>query len=431
MSNDRLAVNSKLMKFTKIDISAGVTTFFTMSYIIVVNPLILANPDTGMSFTGVTTATVLVSFLSTLLMGLYGKLPYGVAPGMGLNAFFAYSLVIGDKIPWPVALGMVFWSGVLFLIISATGLRVGIARAIPRNLRQAISCGIGLFITFIGLKNASIIQADPVTFVKIGEMNIGVGLALLGVLFSAYFLKKKSSFAFLIPIIVLTLISIPLELNVVPVSLFSAPDFNSTFFKLDILGALKLAYIPAIITIIMTDLFDSVSTFIGVSESGKLLDENGDPKNLKEGLIVDSFATLFSSLFGTSAATTYIESSAGVKMGGTSGKVAVIVAICFLPFLFLSPLIQMVPAFATAPVLILVGSLMFQNITKLELSNIEDLVPAYLTIVLIPLTFSITQGILWGFTSHVLLYLLVGRKNEISKAMYGLAALSFIMIYLN
>ena len=276
---------------------AGVTTFFTMAYIVVVNPAILSTPGTGIPFNGAMTATVLLASLMTLLMGLYARLPFAVAPGMGINAFFTFTIILGKKVPYPVALGMVFWSGVLFLLISATPLRVWIAKAIPHSLRIGAAAGIGVFLTFIGLKNSGIVVADPATFVKLGPMDSRAVLALLGLVVSVYFMRKKSPFAFLVTLLGLTLIGLMTGLIEKPPSLFAAPDF-SLIMKMDVVNSLQLALLPAIISLMFTDLFDSISTFVGVAYAADMLGEDGEMPRMKEGLIVDSFATLLAGVFG-------------------------------------------------------------------------------------------------------------------------------------
>lgn len=412
------------------EVIAGFTTFFTMSYIVIVNPLILSTPGTGMPFSGVLTATVLLSFLMTLMMGVYAKLPYAVAPGMGINAFFTFSLILGRQIPWQTALGMVFWAGVIFLLISVTPIRVWIAKAIPQGIRIGAAAGIGIFLTFIGLKNAGLVVADPVTFVKMGALDHKSLLTVMGTALTLWFLARKSAFAFLVGILSVTIAAIFTHDVKIPEQLWSKPDFKSVFFQLDIWGALKLSFLPAIISILFTDLFDSISTFVGVAHASKLVDNKGEPLRLKEGLIVDSFATFGAGLVGTSSGTAYIESTAGIEMGGRTGLTSIVTSLCFLPCLFIAPIVGMVPAFATAPVLIIIGALMFKSVAALKLDKLEETVPPFLTMILIPLTFSITQGILWGFISHVGMYLLVGRKKEISKTLYGLAALSIVLLWL-
>jgi len=409
---------------------AGITTFFTMAYIVVVNPTILSTPGTGMAFSGVLTATVLVCFTMTLLMGVYAKLPFAVAPGMGINAFFTFTIILTQRVWWQVALGIIFWAGVLFLLISVTPVRETIAKAIPSELRIGTAAGIGIFLTFIGLKNAGLITSDPVTFVKLGTLGSQAILAIVGLIVTVILMIRGSALAFLAGIFVVTLIAWAAGQVKAPESLFSAPDFRTVFLKLDIWGALKLSLLPAIIGILFTDLFDSISTFIGVAHAAGLLDEEGNPRNLKQGLIVDSFATFGAGLAGTSSGTAYIESIAGINSGGRTGWTSVFTALCFLPCFFLAPLAGMVPLYATAPVLVLVGAAMFRSVNQVNFGKIEEGLPAFLTIILIPLTFSITQGILWGFISHVGLYLVVGRRREIHPVMFVLALIAIGLLVL-
>src|SRR5437870_10142959 len=415
----------------KTEAIAGITTFFTMAYIVVVNPQILsADGKTGMAFSGVLTATVIICFTMTLLMGLYAKLPFEGAAGMGINAFFTYTIILGKGVPWPTALGIIFWAGVFFLLISVTPIRESIAKAIPAVLRIAAAAGIGIFLTFIGLKNAGFIVSDPVTFVKLGALGKPALLTILGVAISVFLMSRKSPIAFLAAIVIVTIIAWVLGLVSVPPQLLSLPDFKSVFLKLDVFGALKLSLLPSIIAILFTDLFDSISTFIGVAYAGDLLDEHGHPRNLRQGLIVDSLATLGAGVAGPSSATAYIESVAGIRMGGRTGLTSVFTAFCFLPGFFIAPLAGTVPPYATASVLILVGAAMFTSVGQIRFSKIEEGVPAFLTLILIPLTFSITQGILWGFISHVGLYLMVGRRRDIHPVMYALAAVSIGLLVL-
>ena len=409
---------------------AGITTFFTMAYIVVVNPSILSTPGTGMTFSGVLTATVLICFVMTLLMGVYAKLPFAVAPGMGINAYFTFTVILTQKVWWQTALGIIFWAGVLFLLISITPVRETIAKAIPPELRIATAAGIGIFLTFIGLKNAGMIASDPVTFVKLGTLDRHTLLTILGLVVTVVLLIRRSALAFLSGILVVTAIAWATGQVKAPEQIFSAPDFKTVFLKLDIFGALKLSLLPAIIGILFTDLFDSISTFIGVAHAADLLDENGNPRNLRQGLIVDSLATLGAGVAGTSSGTAYIESIAGINSGGRTGLTSVFTALCFLPCFFLAPLAGMVPAYATAPVLVLVGASMFKSVGQINFTRIEEGLPAFLTIILIPLTFSITQGILWGFISHVGLYLVTGRSRDVHPVMYVLAAIAIGLLVL-
>jgi AGZA family xanthine/uracil permease-like MFS transporter len=406
------------------DFAGGVTTFFTMAYIVIVNPAILAAPGTGMPFTGALTATVLISFLMTLLMGVYAKLPFAVAPGMGLNAFFAYTLVIQNGVPWQIALGIVFWAGVLFLIVSATPLRESIATSIPPGLRAAAAGGIGLLLTFIGLRNAGLIEADPTTIVRVGTLDYRAVFLLLGLALAVALLHRQNPFAFLGSIFAATAAAWALGLADPPAQVTSAPDFSSTFLELDIVGALSPALLPAIVAVLFTDLFDSLSTFMGVAGAAGLTEPDGRPLNLRRGLIVDAVATLGSGLAGTSSATAFVESIAGIRVGARSGRAAVVTALCFVPCFFIAPLAAAVPAYATAPVLVLVGLAMFQMVATLNFRAIEDALPPFVTIVLIPLTLSITQGILWGFVLHAGLYALAGRRREVSAPLWILAVIS-------
>ena len=406
------------------DIVGGVTTFFTMAYIVVVNPAILSTPGTGMPFTGALTATVLVASSMTLLMGLYARLPFAVAPGMGLNAFFAFTIVLQNKVPWQTALGMVFWAGVLFLLVSATPLREQIALAIPASLRKAAAAGIGLLLTFIGLRNAGLIVGDPATLVRMGTLDHRAAFLVLGILVAAGMMRRNNPLAFLAAIFSVTALAWTLGYAKPPEHIVSAPDFSSAFLALDVRGALRVALLPAIIAILFTDLFDSLSTFIGVASAAELTEADGRPLNLRRGLIVDAVATLTSGLAGTSPGTAYVESIAGIRMGGRSGRASVVTALCFAPCFFLGPLAAAVPGYATAAVLVLVGVAMFQSMATIDFSSIEDALPAFVTTVLIPLTLSITQGILWGFLLHALLYAVVGRWREVGFTLWLLSILS-------
>jgi AGZA family xanthine/uracil permease-like MFS transporter len=313
------------------DVIGGVTTFFTMAYIVVVNPGILSTPGTGVPFSGALTATVLIASSMTLLMGLYAKLPFAVAPGMGLNAFFAFTIVIQDKVPWQTALGMVFWAGVLFLLISATPLRERIATAIPPNLRLATAAGIGLLLTFIGLRNAGLIETDPATMVRLGTIDYRSAFMVIGLVAAVVLMRRENPLAFLTSIFVVTFLSWAFGYTTAPERIISPPDFSSVTLKLDIVGALQLGLLPAIVSILFTDLFDSLSTFIGVATAAGMTEPDGRPLNLRRGLIVDAYATLVAGLAGTSSGTAYVESIAGIRMGGRTGVASIVTALCILP----------------------------------------------------------------------------------------------------
>jgi AGZA family xanthine/uracil permease-like MFS transporter len=409
---------------------AGVTTFFTMAYILVVNPSILSTPGTGMPFSGVLTATVLVCASMTMLMGLYARLPYAVAPGMGLNAFFAFTIVLQGGVAWPVALGIVFWAGVLFLVVSATPLRESVALAIPPHLRAASAAGIGLLLTLIGLQNGSFVAANPATMIGVGPLDHRAVLTMVGLGVIVVLTRRQNPLAFLTSIALVSAAGWALGDVRAPERWLSAPDFTSVLLELDVRGALQLSLVPSIVAIAMTDLFDSISSFIGVSQAAGLTDEDGQPLRLREGLLVDAVATLGAGLAGTSPGTAYVESIAGIRMGGRTGLTAVFTALCFLPCLFIAPLAGAVPSYATSAVLIVVGVSMFQAVTRVSWERLEEAVPAYVAVVLIPLTFSITQGLLWGFVLHAALHALAGRAREVRPMLWGLACLAAALLVL-
>jgi len=402
-----------------------------MAYIVVVNPGILASPGTGMAFSGALTATVLLAASMTLMMGLYARLPFAVAPGMGLNAFFAYTIVLQQQVPWPVALGIVFWGGMLFLVVSATPLREQIALAIPAHLRLATATGIGLLLTLVGLRNAGLIEPDPSALLRLGTLDHRAAFLLGGLLLAAILMRRQNPFAFLAAIFAVTGAAWAMGYAAPPEAYTSRPDLTSSLLRLDIFGALRVSLLPAMVTILVTDLFDSLSTFIGVASAAGLTEPDGTPLHLKRGLIVDAFATFGAGLLGTSPGTAYVESIAGIRMGARTGRASVVTALCFLPCLFLAPLASAVPGYATAAVLVLVGLTMFQTVTAIPFTSIEDGLPAFVTIVLIPLTLSISQGILWGFLLHALLYLIAGRAREVRPILWLLAALSAALLPLN
>ena len=403
------------------EILAGISTFLAASYIIVVNPSILS--QTGMPFSAVLTATVLVSCFSSLMMGLYARNPILVAPGMGLNAFFTFSAVIGMKVPWPVALGAVFWSGIIFLLLSVFNIRTYIVRAIPRPLRYAIAAGIGLFITLIGLVNAHFIVANPATIVGIGRLTPALLTFLAGLLITAGLILKKVKGGILLGILITTLLACALgrwwgtETLVNGQGIVAAPDF-SLLFKLDLVNSLKWSVAPVIFAFVFTDMFDSLSTFVGLAEAADLLDASGEPKNIQRSLITDAVATTLAGLVGSSPGTAYIESAVGIESGGRRGLTAVTAGLLFLPFLFLAPLLSTVPAIATAPALVLVGVFMIRPVVKIQWLQLDEAIPAFLAMVLIPFTYSITQGITWGFLSWTVMQVLAGKGRTISPALW-------------
>ncbi len=409
----------------KTEVLAGITTFLATMYIIVVNPAMIS--QTGMPFSGVLTATVLVSAFSSIAMGVYAKNPIVIAPGMGINAFFTYSVVLGMGVKWEVALGTVFWSGIIFLLLSVFNIRVMILNAIPRQLRYAISAGLGLFITFVGFANAKFIVANPATLVSIAKFNPIIITFLIGLIITSLLVIKRIKGALILGIVFTTLLAIPIgrfygdasafnfgiPTLVTWQGLFSLPDF-SLMFKLDIVNSLKFSLFPVIFAFLFTDMFDSLSTFIGVAEAADLVDENGEPRRVKESLIADAFSTTISGLFGTSSGTAYVESATGVEEGGRTGLTAIVAGLLFLPFMFISPLLSVVPAIATAPALILVGVFMMKPVIKINWNRLDDAIPAFFGMILIPLTYSITHGIIWGFISWTIIKLVLGKKEEVS-----------------
>jgi AGZA family xanthine/uracil permease-like MFS transporter len=420
------------------EIVAGITTFLSAMYIIIVNPSILQN--TGMPFNAVLTATVIVSSFCTIMMGVYARNPLLVAPGMGLNAFFTFSVVAGMGVKWEVALGSVFWSGIIFLFLSLFNVRTQIVKAIPKQIRYAVAAGIGLFIALIGFVNAKFIISNPSTIVGISKMNPVIITFIAGLFLTAFLSVKKIKGALIIGIIFTTIISLPVgriygdassyagaATLVTWKGLFAAPDF-SLLFKMDLIDSLKFAVWPATFAFLFTDMFDSLSTFIGVAEAANLIDENGEPRNVKESLIVDAVATTIAGVFGSSPGTAYIESAAGIEEGGRTGLTALIAGILFLPFIFLSPLLSVVPSIATSPVLIIVGVFMAKPVLKINWNNLDDAVPAFLALILIPFTYSITQGIIWGFLSWTFLKILTGKWDQVSVSLIVIDIFSVIAL---
>lgn len=409
----------------KTEVLAGITTFLAAMYIIVVNPAIISK--TGMPFSGVLTATVIVCAFSTLMMGLYAKNPILVAPGMGLNAFFTFSVVLGMGVKWEIALGAVFWAGIVFLLLSVFNIRTYIVQAIPKQIRYAVSAGIGLFIALIGFVNAKFIVSNPATIVGIGNIDAIAVTFLIGFVITSVLVIKQVRGALILGIVVTTLLAIPIgrfygdasAVNFgVPTlvswnGFFSAPDF-SLLLKLDFIGSLQFAIWPVIFAFVFTDMFDSLSTFVGVAEAADLLEPNGEPRNVKQSLVVDAVSTTLAGLVGSSAGTAYIESATGIEEGGRTGLTAVVAGLLFIPFMFLSPLLSIVPSIATSPALILVGVFMMKPILKINWFRFDDAIPAFLALVLIPFTYSITEGIIWGFLSWTLIKLLLGKKEEVS-----------------
>lgn len=415
------------------EVLAGLTSFLATAYIIVVNPAVLS--QAGMPFSGVLTATVLVSFFSSVMMGVYARNPIIVAPGMGLNAFFTFSAVMGMGITWQVALGAVFWSGIVFLLLSVFKVRTLIVKAIPRPLRYAIAAGIGLFITLIGFSNAGFIAANPATIVGLGPLTPSVLTFLGGLLLMAVLIARNVTGAILLGIVLTTLAAWPLgrlwATDVAPLitwqGLVSAPDF-SLIMQLDLVNSLQFAIFPVIFAFVFTDLFDSLSTFVGLAEAANLTDEHGEPRHVARSLTTDAVSTTIAGLLGSSPGTAYIESAVGIEAGGRTGLTAVVGGLLFLPFLFLAPLLSMIPAIATAPALVLVGAFMVRPVVKINWMKMDEAIPAFLAMALIPFTYSISQGIIWGFLSWAAMKVATGKARTMSPTLWVIVALCVLAL---
>jgi AGZA family xanthine/uracil permease-like MFS transporter len=404
------------------EVMAGVTTFLTMAYIIFVNPAILSNA--GMDRDAVFVATCLAAALSCLIMGLYANYPIALAPGMGLNAYFAFTLVKGMGLSWQVALGAVFISGLLALLLSISPVREWLFNAIPRTLKTAISAGIGLFLGIIALENAGVIAAHPATLVTLGDVTRGpVILAAFGFVLMVALDARRVPGAVIIAILVTTAIGVVAGVSPAGGGVSMPPSLAPTFLQLDILGAVYAGLITIIVVLLFVDLFDTAGTLIGVAHRAGLLAPDGTLPRLRKALIADSSATMIGALLGTSNTTSYIESAAGVKAGGRTGLTAVVVAVLFLLALFLSPLAGTVPSYATAPALLFVACLMTRGLTEIDWEDPTEYAPAVVTALAMPLTFSIATGIAFGFITYAAVKLISGRYREVSSAVAVLAIL--------
>ena len=411
----------------KREVIAGITTFLTMAYILAVNPSILS--DAGMDKGAVFTATVISSVLATLVMAMYAKLPFALAPGMGLNAFFAYTVVLTMGYSWQFALTAVFIEGIIFILLTLTGLRQKIVDSMPLVLRRAISPGIGFFIAFIGLKNAGIVSASPATFVTMGNLHDpAVLLAAFGILLSAVLLIKKVTGALLIGILVTTVIGIPLGVTHFTSVLDVPPSIAPIVMKFEWHNVLSFDMAICVLTFLFIDMFDTIGTLLGVSHRAGMVDEKGNIPHLTEAFMADAIGTAAGAMLGTSTVTTYVESASGVNAGGRSGLTSFTTAICFVLALFLAPLFLAIPAQATAPALVLVGVMMMTDVSKLHLGDFADAVPAFVCIALMTLTYSISDGILMGLITYVLLRIFAGRYRELKLGMIVLAVL-FVLKY--
>jgi adenine/guanine/hypoxanthine permease len=403
------------------ELLAGLTTFMTMAYVVVVNPRILA--EGGMPVEGVLFATCISAALATLVMGLWANYPIALAPGMSLNAYFTYSIVIGRGIPWQTALGVVFLSGLLFLLLTMTNVREHIVNGIPDCLKHGTAAGIGLFIAFVGLRNAKIIVANPATFVAFGKTSDPqVLLAAAGLILIAILMIRKVGSAILVGIMAIALAGIPLGLAHWPGQLFSWPHPAGTFLKLDLRSATRLGLGELIFVFFFVDLFDNVGTLVGVCEQGGFLRDGKLPR-ASRALLADAFGTVVGALTGTSTVTSYIESAAGVAAGARTGLGNLVIAGLFFVAMFCAPLVAAIPTYATAPALILVGALMCGSIAKVRWDDFSEAFPAFLTLVATPLTFSIATGLSLGLLSFTCLKIGAGKYRDISPLIWVLSAI--------
>ena len=403
------------------EVLAGVTTFVTMAYIIFVNPSMMA--DSGMDFGASFVGTCLAASLACIIMGFYSNWPVSLAPGMGLNAFFTYTVVGEMGYSWEVALGAVFLAGVLFFIMSVTRLRIWMLESIPLNLRIAMGAGVGLFIGFIGLKNGGLIVPNDATFLSLGDFtNIETLLAALGFLVICSLSVRNIPGAILIGVISITVCSIFLNLVEFQGLISTPPSIAPTLMKMDILGALDIAMLSVVMSFLFVNLFDTAGTLLGVATRAKLTDELGNARDFDKALKADSSSSIFGTFFGCSPVTSYVESTAGVEAGGRTGLTTVIVGLLFIIAIFFSPLAAIVPAYATAGALIYVSILMMSGMEKLSWSDSTELLPALIIIVMIPLSFSIANGIALGFLAYVVLKIASGEIRNISSGAWFLTA---------
>lgn len=408
------------------EILAGITTFLTMAYILAVNPNILA--ATGMDKGALFTTTVIASAFATLLMAFYAKLPFGLAPGMGLNAFFAYTVCLTLGYTWQFALTAVLLEGIIFILLTVTNLREKIVDALPLSLRNAIGAGIGLFIAFIGLQNAGIIVNNDATLISLGDITSGSALlGIIGLLVTSILLVKKVRGALLIGILLTTVIGIPMGLTHLDGVLSTTPpSIEPIFFQFQWEHIFTKEMVIVVFTFLFVDMFDTIGTLVGVTTKAGMVTKDGKIPHLKQAFLVDAIGTTAGAMLGTSTITTFVESASGVGEGGRSGLTSFVTAVCFLLSLFLAPFFLAVPGAATAPVLILVGLMMMSSVKKVDFMDYSEAIPAFICIIFMPLAYSISDGIVLGMISYVLINLLCGHTKKLTPAMYILA---FIFVF--
>lgn len=415
----------------KTEIIAGITTFLTMSYILAVNPAMFGELE-GMPAGAVFTSTALAAIVGCLAMAFWGKLPFGLAPGMGLNAFFVYSVCLGMGYPWQFALTAVFLEGIIFIILTLTNVREAIVNAIPENLRYAIGGGIGLFIAFIGLQSGGLIVGNDATLVALGDITSGPALlALIGIIITGVMYVMNVPAAILLGIVITMIIGIPLGVTEFKGIVSHPQSIEPIFCKFQFDNIFSLDMLVVVFTFLFIDLFDTVGTLVGVCTKANMIDKNGNIYRIKEAFMADSIATTAGAMLGTSTTTTYVESATGISQGGRSGLTAFAVAVCFAVALFFSPLFLSIPAAATTPALVIVGLLMLEPIVRIPFGNYSESIPAFICIIIMPLSYSISNGIMLGMISYVVLNVLCGKFKNITPVMYILAVLfvfKFILI---
>ena len=411
------------------EIVAGITTFLTMSYILAVNPTMFGELD-GMPVGSVFTSTALAAIVGCLAMAFVGKLPFGLAPGMGLNAFFVYSVCMGMGYSWQFALTAVLIEGLIFIVLTLTNLREAIVNAIPMSLRNAIGAGIGLFIAFIGLKSAGVVVPDSATLVTLGDVTSGSALlAFIGLVITGFMYSRNVPGAILLGIIITMVIGIPLGVTEFK-GIVSAPESIAPIFcQFEFDQIFSVDMLVVVFTFFFIDMFDTVGTLVGVCTKAKMLDKDGNIYRVKQAFMADSIATTLGAMLGTSTTTTYVESAAGVAQGGRSGLTALVVGGCFVIAMFFSPLFLSIPSAATAPALVIVGLLMVEQIKNVDFDDFSESIPAFVCMLMMPLTYSISNGILIGMITYVLMNMICGKFKKLSPAMYILAVL-FILKYI-
>lgn len=411
------------------EILAGITTFLTMAYILAVNPNILS--ATGMDKGALFTTTVVASAFATLLMAFYAKLPFGLGPGMGLNAFFAYTVCLTMGYTWQFALTAVLIEGIIFIILTITNLREKIVDAIPVTLKNAIGAGIGLFISFIGLQNAHIIVNNDATLVGMGNITSGTALlGMIGLIVTSVLLIMKVRGALLFGILITTVIGIPMGITKFEGIFSIPPSIEPIFWKFEWHNIFTKEMVVVVFTFLFVDMFDTIGTLVGVSTKAGMMDKNGKIPHLKQAFMVDAIGTTAGAMLGTSTITTFVESASGVGEGGRSGLTSFVTAICFLLALFFAPFFLAVPGAATAPVLVLVGLMMMTSVLNIDFHDYTEAIPAFICIVFMPLAYSISDGIVLGMISYVLINLLAGQYKKLSIGMYILAAIFVLKFFM-